>query len=165
LAIVPTCGVTAHVTAVFEAPLTVLVKTALWPPWSDAVLGDKLRLTTAGGVAVRFTIADALLVGSAALDATIVTVCRLGTVAGAVYTPFTMLPTAGLSDQVTPVWLVPETEALKVADSPALSDAKAGPIVSATGVSDTAALAVFVVSAALVAVTVTTCLFAMIAGA
>ena len=81
---VPTWGVTAHVTAVFEVPLTVAVKVALWPPWSDAVLGDKLRLTTGGGVAVRVTMAVALLVGSATLDAIIVTVCWLEMVAGAV---------------------------------------------------------------------------------
>jgi hypothetical protein len=163
--IVPTCGVTAHVTAVFEFPLTVAVKVALWPPWIDAVLGDKLSLTVEGGVAVRVTMAVAVLVGSATLDAIIVTLSRLEIVEGAVYTPFTMVPTAGLSDQVTAVLPVPMTEALKVADAPAPSDAEAGPIVTATGVSDTVAFAVFVVSAALVAVTVTIRSLAIIGGA
>ena len=138
---------------------------ALWPPWSDAVLGDKPRLTVKGNVAVRVTTAVAVLVGSATLDAVMVTVWRLEMVAGAVYTPFTIVPTAGLSDQVTAVLPVPVTEALKVADAPAPSDTEAGPIVTATGVSDTVALAVFVVSAALVAVTVTICLLAIIGGA
>ena len=61
--------------------------------------------------------------------------------------------------------LVPVTEALKVVDAPAPSDTEAGPIVTPTGVSDTVALAVLVVSAALVAVTVTVCWLAMIDGA
>src|ERR1700735_442699 len=100
----PTSGVTAHVMALFEVPLTVLVKVALWPPWSDTVPGDKLRLTVAGAaVAVRVTMAVAVLVGSATLEAVIVTVSRLEMVAGAVYTPFAKIPTAGLSDQVTAV--------------------------------------------------------------
>jgi hypothetical protein len=162
---VPTCGVTAHFTAVFEFPFMVAVKVALWPPWSDAVLGDKPRLTVKGNVAVRVTAAVAVLVGSATLDAVIVTVWRLEMVAGAVYTPFTMVPTAGLSDQVTAVLLFPVTEALKVADAATPSDTDAGPIVTATGVRATVALAVLVESAALVAVTVTVCLLAIVAGA
>jgi hypothetical protein len=162
---VPTCGFKDHVTAVFEFPLTVAVKVVLWPPWIEAVLGDKLRLTVEGGVAVRVTMAVAVLVGSATLDAVIVTVFRLETVAGAVYTPLTMVPIAGLSDQVTPVLLLPVTEALNVAAAPAPSDTEAGPIVTATGVRATVALAVLVVSAALVAVTVTVSCFATIVGA
>jgi hypothetical protein len=61
--------------------------------------------------------------------------------------------------------LAPVTEAPKVADSPAPSDAEAGPIDTATGVRDTVALAVLVESAELVAVTVTVCWLAIIAGA
>ena len=162
---VPTCGLTDHVTPLFEFPLTFAVKVALWPPWSDALAGDTLRVTAGGGVAIRVTSALAVLVGSATLDTVNVTVCRLGTVAGAVYSPLTMVPTAGTSDQVSAVLLVPVTEALKVVAAPALSDTEAGPRVTAIGVRDTVALAVFVVSAALVAVTVTTCLLAIIAGA
>jgi hypothetical protein len=52
------------------------------------------------------------------------------------------------------VLLAPVTEAVKLADAPAPSEAEAGPIVTATGVRDTVALAVLVLSAALVAVTV-----------
>jgi hypothetical protein len=162
---VPTCGVTAHFTAVSEVPLTVAVKLVLCPPSSAAFLGDKLRLTDGGAVAVKVTTAVAVLVGSATLDAVSATLSRLDTVEGAVYTPFAMVPTAGLSDHVTAVLPVPVTEALKVADAPAPSDAEAGPIVTATGVRDTVALAVLLVSAALVAVTVTICWFAIIAGA
>jgi hypothetical protein len=149
----------------FEFPLTVAVKVALWPPWSDALPGDKPMLTFEGGGGVRVTVAVAVLVGSATLDAVTVTVCWLDIVAGAVYAPFTMVPAAGLSDQVTAVLLVPVTEALKVADADAPSETEAGPIVTATGVKDTVALAVLVVSAALVAVTVTVWWFAIIAGA
>jgi hypothetical protein len=152
---VPTWGLTAHVTPLLEFPLTEAVKATLWPPWSDALAGDTLRLTAGDGVAISVTVALATLVGSATLDAVIVTVSRLETVAGAVYTPFTMVPTAGTSDQVSAVLPVPLTEALKVVAAPALSDTEAGPMVTATGVRDTVALAVFVVSAALVAVTVT----------
>jgi hypothetical protein len=67
-----------------------------------------------------------------------------------------MLPTGGLSDQVTAVLLVPLTEAVKVADWPAPSDAEAGPTVTPiVGCSDTVAPAVLVESTTLVAVTVT----------
>jgi hypothetical protein len=165
LVIVPTCGLIDHVTALFEFPLTVAVKVALWPPWSDAFPGDTLRLTLEGGVAVSVTVAVAVLVGSATLDAVTVTVWALGMVAGAVYTPFTIVPAAGLSDQVTAVLLVPVTEALKVADAEAANETEAGPIVTATGVKDTVALAVLVESAALVAIIVMICSLAIIAGA
>jgi hypothetical protein len=85
LLMVPTWGVTAHVMAVFEFPLTLPVKVALWPPWSETVLGDKLRLTVAGAaVAVRVTMALAILVGSATLEAVMVTVCWLEMLPGAV---------------------------------------------------------------------------------
>ena len=114
---------------------------------------------------VRVTVAVAVLVGSAALDAVTVTVCWFEIVAGAVYIPFTMVPAAGLSDPVTAVLLVPVTEALKVADAAAPSETVAGPIVTATGERDTVAVAVLVVSAALVAVTVTVCWLATMAGA
>jgi len=70
---VPTWGLKDHVTFVFEVPLTVGVKVALWPPVSDALPGDKVRLT-AGGVAelptgsnTRETVA--VWAGSAALAA------------------------------------------------------------------------------------------------
>ena len=80
MVIVPTCGLKDQVTAVFEVPLTVAVKVALWPPWSDALPGDKLRLTfadgEAGGNETRFpsnTVAVAVLLESTLLVAEIVT--------------------------------------------------------------------------------------------
>ena len=84
---------------------------------------------------------------------------------GAVYFPFTNVPTFGFIDQVTAVLLVPVTEALKVADAPAASATEPGPTVTPTGCNDTVALAVFVESAALVAITVTVCCEATLAGA
>jgi hypothetical protein len=165
LVMAPTCGLTDHVTPVFEFPLTFAVKVALWPPWTDAIVGATLRVTADGGVAIRVTAAVAVLVESATLEAVIVTVCWLETVAGAVYTPFTMVPTAGLSDQVTAVLLVSVTEALNVADAPAPSDTEGGAMVTATGVRDTVALAVLLVSTMLVVVTVIVWCFATIGGA
>ena len=81
------------------------------------------------------------------------------------YTPFTSVPTAGLSDQLTAVLLLPVTQAVNVADAPTPSDAEAGPNVTPIGIKDTVALAAFVESATLVAVTVTLCWLAIIAGA
>jgi hypothetical protein len=60
---------------------------------------------------------------------------------------------------------VPLTEAVKVADLPGASDTELGPTVTATGINVTVALAVWVESAALVAVTEMVCWLAMIAGA
>ena len=57
-------------TFVFEAPLTVGLNVVLWPPVSDALLGDKLMLTATGGaVGCNITGTEAVLVGSAALEA------------------------------------------------------------------------------------------------
>jgi hypothetical protein len=85
--------------------------------------------------------------------------------AGAVYVPFTNVPTLGLMDQVTAVLPVPVTEALKVAVAPAPRATEPGPTVTPTGCNDTVALAVFVESAALVAITVTVCWLPTINGA
>ena len=68
-------------------------------------------------------------------------------VAGAVYTPFTTVPTAGLSSHVTAVLPVPVTEALKVADCPLLRIADAGATVTLIGCKVAVALAVLVESA------------------
>jgi hypothetical protein len=114
---------------------------------------------------VRVTLDVAVLVGSATLVAVTVTVWPLLTVAGAVYTPFTSVPTAGLIVHVTAVLLVPVTDAVNVADLLAASDAEGGPTVTPIGCNDIVALAVFVESATLVAVTVTVCWLAIIAGA
>ena len=160
MVIVPTWGLKDHVTAVFEVPLTKGVKVAVWPPVSDALPGETLRLAD-----VSLMLAVAVLVESTTLAAVSVTVCELLIEAGAVYTPFTIVPAAGFKDQVTAVLLVPVTVAAKVADPPSPSDTEAGPTVTPTGCNDTMALADLVESATLVAVTVTACWLAIIAGA
>ena len=118
---VPTCGFSDQVTAWFEVPLTVGTNVALWPPVSDAVPGDKLTLTTAGGEAgadtgcnIKGT--DALTLGSAELTAVNVTVCFDVVLAGATYNPFTTLPILGVSDQLTAVFVVPFTATVNCAD-------------------------------------------------
>jgi hypothetical protein len=80
LVIVPIGGLKDQVTALFEFPLTVAVKVALWPPWSDAFPGDTPMLTftdgDAGGSETGFpsnTVAVAVLVESKLLVAEIVT--------------------------------------------------------------------------------------------
>ena len=60
---------------------------------------------------------------------------------------------------------MPVTEAVKVADLPALSDTDVGPTVTAIGFKDTVDVADLVESAALFAVTVTLCWLAMTVGA
>jgi hypothetical protein len=82
---VPTCGLSDHVTAVFDVPLTVALKVALWPPSSDTLAGDRLRLTDCGGgLASRVIEATALLVVFAMLTAVTTTACCEGTLVGAV---------------------------------------------------------------------------------
>ena len=77
---VPTWGFRDHVTAVFKVPLTAALKVALWPPWSDALPGDKLRLTIGDGEGGTSetgfpsnTVAVAVLLESMLLVAEIVT--------------------------------------------------------------------------------------------
>jgi hypothetical protein len=160
LAIVPTAGVRDHVTAVFVVPLMVDANVALWPPVRDVLPGDN-AITTGTNV----MLAVAVFVESSTLAAVSVIVWRLAIEAGAVYTPFTIVPTTGLSDQLTAVLPDPVTEAVNVAVVPTPSDTEAGPNVTPLGINDTVALAAFVESATLVAVTVTLCLIAMVAGA
>jgi hypothetical protein len=72
-------------TPVFEVPLTAGLNVVLWPPVSDALLGDKLMLTVTGGaLGCNITATDAVLVGSAALDAVSVIVSCDVILAGAV---------------------------------------------------------------------------------
>jgi hypothetical protein len=72
-----------------------------------------VTVTLTGGFRVTVAVAD--LVGSATLVAFTVTVWELTIEAGAVYRPAAlMLPTAGLSDHVTAVLLVPVTVAEKL---------------------------------------------------
>jgi hypothetical protein len=145
---------------VLLVPVTAAVKVAEAPTPSEAEAGPTVTPT-----GVKDTVALALLVGSAMLVAVIVSVCALLIVFGAVKTPFTMVPTAGLRDQVTAVLLVPVTEVVKVAEAPMPSDTEAGPTVTPTGIKETVALAVLVGSATLVAVIVTVCALPMVFGA
>jgi hypothetical protein len=72
---VPTCGLKDHATVVLVDPFTVGVKVALWPPVSDAVPGERVRLTVvvgAVGISVTKEVAD--LVESTTLAAMMVTV-------------------------------------------------------------------------------------------
>jgi hypothetical protein len=109
--------------------------------------------------------AVAVFVGSTTLAAVIVTVCRLVIMAGAAYTPFTTLPTGGLSDQFTATLPVPVREAANVADPPPPRETEVGPTDTPIGIRETVALAIWVESATLVAVTVTVCGLAIIGGA
>jgi hypothetical protein len=63
------------------------------------------------------------------------------------------------------VLLVPVTDAVKVAKPSTPSDAVGGPTVTPTGVKDTVALALLVVSTMLVAVIVTICELLIVFGA
>jgi hypothetical protein len=70
-----------------------------------------VRETVTGGVIV--TLALAFLVVSATLVAVTVTVCGLPSAAGAVYNPpLEIVPSAGLTDHVTAVFVVPVTVAV-----------------------------------------------------
>ena len=90
-----------------------------------------------------------------------VTVCGLPITEGAVYTPSTIVPTGGFSDQLIAVLPEPAIAAEKLAEPPAPSEAVAGvtvtpPATAATaGISSRAALAVFTGFAALMAKTLT----------
>jgi hypothetical protein len=74
-------------------------------------------------------------------------------------------PTEGDTDHVTAVLLDPVTVPVNCCVCPALNVADVGETVIVTGVSVTVALAFFVASAALVAVTVTVCDELMLEGA
>ncbi|HVX57240.1 MAG TPA: hypothetical protein VHA37_05905, partial [Candidatus Saccharimonadales bacterium] len=110
-------------------------------------------------VAWRLTDAVAVLVVSAELVAVTVTVCAEVIDAGAVYRPVVeIVPTDGLIAHVTAVFDEPETEAANCCVLPAASVLVEGLIEIVTaGCRLTDAVAVLVVSAELVAVTVTVC--------
>jgi hypothetical protein len=111
-------------------------------------------------------VAVALLVASATLVAVNIMVCVALMLAGAVYSPpLVTVPMAGDRDQVTEVLLEPETVLVNGWLCPALSDALVGDTVTLTGVSVMLAVALFVVSATLVAVNVIVCVAVMLDGA
>ena len=131
-----------------------------WLPDGDT------EVTTGGGISV--TVADALLVLSATLDAVTVTVCEAAIVEGAVYDPRLIVPVDGLMLQVTAVLVVLATVAAKVRVSQTDSVAVAGLRLTLTvtvGIKVTVAVASLVPSATLVAVTVTFCEEAIVDGA
>ena len=98
-------------TAVLLVPLTVAVN--VWFCEGSKDTEDGVSETATRGVSVTVAVAD--LVGSATLVAFTVTVWELVIEAGAVYRPAAvMLPTTGLSDQVTAVLPVLVTVAEKV---------------------------------------------------
>jgi hypothetical protein len=100
-----------QVTAVLLVPLTVAVN--VWFCDGSKDTEDGVSETVTEGVSVTVAVAD--LVGSATLVAFTVTVWELVIEAGAVYRPAAvMLPTTGLSDQVTAVLPVLVTVAEKV---------------------------------------------------
>jgi hypothetical protein len=113
------------------------------------------------------TVEVAVFVVSATLMAVTVTALELDTVEGAVYNPLVeIVPTAGFSDHVTAVFVAPETVAVNCLVCAAVKLAAVGLTETLTGaMSDTVALPVFVLSAALVAVTVTELVLEIVAGA
>jgi hypothetical protein len=78
--IVPTAGLSVHVTALLEVPPTVAVYCRVWAAVRVAESGVNEIVTV--GVSVTVALAD--LVGSATLVAFTVTVCAAAMVAGAV---------------------------------------------------------------------------------
>jgi hypothetical protein len=101
--------------------------------------GERLLIVTGG---FNVTVAEALLVLSAALVAVTVTVCWLAMVAGAVYKPeLLMVPVAGLKLHVTAVLLVFPTVATNCCACEAASETVNGVTLTVTGgtnVTDTA---------------------------
>jgi hypothetical protein len=151
--IVPDDGLMDQVTAVLVDPETEAVNCCVLPAVSVTVVGLRDMAT---GCSV--TVAAAVLVLSAELALVTVTVCEELTDAGAVYSPLVeIVPTDGLIDQVTAVLVDPETEAVNCCVLPAVSVTVVGLRDMATGCSVTVAAAVLVVSAELLAVTVTVC--------
>jgi len=109
----------------------------------------------------------AVLVGSAVLVAVTVTPFEPLTVSGAVYNPVLEIdPVDGLKDQVTDVSLALLTDASNCCVCEALTPAVPGvTVIDTAGFNVTVALALFVGSAMLVAVTVTVCALLILEGA
>src|SRR5450759_3428326 len=105
----PTNGLIDHVTAVLLLPVTLAVYCCVWPALNVALAG--LTETLTGGTSVMLALA--LLVVSAALVAFTVTLCSAVTEFGAAYNPLVeIVPTAGFTDQVTPLLDEPLTVAV-----------------------------------------------------
>ena len=107
----PTRGLSDHVTAVLPVLVTVAEKVWAW----DCVKVTLAGVTVTPTDGLRVTVALADLVGLATLVAVTVTNWELVIEAGAVYRPAAvMLPTSGLIDQVTAVLSVLVTVAEKL---------------------------------------------------
>ena len=110
-------------------PLTVAVKFRVPPAATVGLVGVRVTDT-----AVTVIVAVADFVPSATLVAVIMTLCPALIVAGAVYRPvLESAPTAGLSDQVTLVLLVPVTVAVNCWVCEAVRFTEVGPIVTTGG--------------------------------
>jgi len=144
-------GLTDHVTAVLFVSITVARNCCVCSAARETAAGATV---TATGPSV--TAADADLLGSATLVAFTRTVCGLK-LDGAVYRPVAETePTAGVTDQVTAVFDVFITVAVNCCVCSAPSETAAGATVTPTvATSVTAAVADLVISATLVAFTLT----------
>ena len=159
----PTAGLTLHVTAWFVLPAIAALN------W---LCCDGLSVTLPGVIdivtgSLSCTVAVAIFEMSATLVAVTRTVCGVVIVAGAVYTPLDeMLPKMGLIFQVTALFVLPVTDALKVCVCEGVRPTVSAAIEILTGgTSEIWPLAVFAGSAMLVAVTVTVCAVVRLAGA
>jgi len=124
---VPTAGESDQLTPLFVVPPTVAANCFDWPPESEAVAGEIAIVTPGGGGATPSEIAAlADFVESATLVAEIVTVWADFILAGAVYRPFTIVPTCGERAHNTAVSVAPVTVAVNCWDLPAPSVADPG---------------------------------------
>jgi len=149
---------TLHVTAVLLVPVSLTVNCWVFPLAGVAFAGETLIETDA---AVTVTFADADLVVSATLVAVTVTVLGVGTALGAVYSPISeMVPTVEFPPftlftlHSTALPIGPARTAVNCCFCPVSTVADAGEIIEAAE-TVTFAEADLVVSASLVAVTVT----------
>ena len=107
----PTAGLSDHLTATFELPATDAANTCVFEGPSVTLPGDSATLT----VGTKVTLALANFVASTTLVAVTVIACCERIDAGAVYTPAAeRLPTTGLIDHVTAVFVLPETAAVNL---------------------------------------------------
>jgi hypothetical protein len=160
---IPT-GLTDHVTALLAALATVAVSCVVWPLLSAALAGLTLTVTEGSSVIV----ADEDAVVSARLVAVTVTVCAVVMVVGAVYRPDALIvPTpTGLTDHVTALFAALVTVAVSCVVWPLFSaDVARLTLTETEGTSVIVADEDAVVSARLVAVTVTVCAVVMVVGA
>src|SRR5262249_52953895 len=158
-------GLMDHVTPPVAPPCTLAVNCWAWDDINVVWLGLTLtEVTGPGGVSVMDAVA--VLGGSARLATVSKIVFSALIVYGALFTPFASVPTAGDSGHVAPVVVVPLIDTLNwlvwLAETVAAVGLTAIPTV---GTRVIVAVADFVVSAVLVAVTVTVCWLVMVAGA